>query len=69
MTEERHLEILQEIDEIENRVRILDPSNPIEREEAFTILAKLQELLDEVEEAKKQERLGRFQLIKNEEEE
>jgi hypothetical protein len=68
MTEDRHLEILQEMEEIENRVRILDPSNPIEREEGYAIVARLQELLDEVEEAKKQERLGRFQLIKNEEE-
>ena len=69
MTEDRHMEIVQEMAEIEARVRILDTSNPIEREEGYAIVARLAELLEEVEESKKQERLGRFQLIKNEEEE
>lgn len=67
MTDDRFREIWVEILEMSERLDILDPSNPIERDEAMSISNRLQELLAEAEEGEKQERLSRFQLIKNEE--
>ena len=47
-----------------HRINILDPNNPIEREEAHSIAIKLGELQAELEEGERQERLSRFTLIK-----